>query len=441
MERRPDRRAALGVASLLLLVGVTALYVNPGQWSSGWMSLALTTREYSVLLWPLALAAGAWQGRREHRSGVAELFATTPRSRARRQLPVLLAMAAATSLAYVLILVVGGVRLVAPAHYFPVRFLAVSAAGVLSLIAAGWLGLGIGRLLPAAAVVPVLTVAGVLFVVYAAIAAPLWPGAVLSPMYGSLQSYPYQTIDGRVSAAFAVWMAGLAVTGALLLVTERRRLRVAAVVPALIGIGLAVATVPRDPAALTAPIDPAAAHLVCTGDAPAVCVSRVKAGVLDELTPLAREGLAVLNRLPGTPTEVHEDIRPDGSWKTPAAPRTDVVLIEVTVDSRGRLAHPDAVVPMVVGSLGVTSYGPCDNRYAGVERAAAYYLLGREPVSDVGVMPGVTGESPGTNRSAVTLWRQLRTLPRAVALARITAVRQAIIDCRDSSELLSRRSP
>lgn len=432
------RRSAAPGATMLFLVGVAALYVNPGQWLGGWMSLALVSREYTVLLWPLALAAGAWQGRREHRSTVAELFATTPRSRARRMLPVLIATAGATALAYVLVVVAGAVALVWPAHYFPTDFLVVTAAGALSLVCAVWLGLGVGRLVPTPATAPVLAVAGALFVTYTAIVDPLWPGAVLSPMYGSLLDYPYQTIDARVSAAFCIWMAALALTGVVLLVAETRWLHAAAPLPALIGICLAVAIVPRDPAALEAPIDPAAAALVCTDDAPTVCVSRIHAGILDELTPLARQGLAVLNRLPGTPAEVHEDIEPYGAWRMPAPAETRVVLLQLTVDEHGELAYPDSVVPMIVGSLGVTFHGLCDNRHAGIERAAAYYLLGREPVSDVGVIPGVTGESPGANRSAVALWQVLQALPRDEALARVAAVRRAMVDCRDSSELLAR---
>ncbi|WP_250036555.1 hypothetical protein [Paractinoplanes maris] len=293
-------------------------------------------------------------------------------------------------------------------------------------------------MLPAPATAPLLAVGGALFVIYAAIVKPLSPGAVLSPMYGSLQSYPYQTIDHRVSAAFCVWMVALAITGAVLLAAESRWLRVAAIGPALIGLGLAVTLAPRDPAALEAPIDPAAAHLVCTADAPVVCVSRVNAGVLDDLTPLARTGLAALNRLPGTPAEVHEEIRQSGAWRRPAAPVTDVVLLPVTVDRHGGLAHPGSVVPLIVGSLGVTAGGSCDNRHASVERAAAAYLLDRRPVSDVGVVPGVTGEGAALNQLAVKLWEGLRTVPEDEALARIAAVRQAVIDCRDSSELLSR---
>lgn len=73
------RSAALGAALITVVVGVGALYVSTGRWSTGWMALALAIREYLLLLWPLALAAGAWQGRREHRAKVGELFATTAR--------------------------------------------------------------------------------------------------------------------------------------------------------------------------------------------------------------------------------------------------------------------------------------------------------------------------------------------------------------------------
>ncbi|WP_240669788.1 hypothetical protein [Actinoplanes solisilvae] len=427
------RSAALGAALLVLVVGVVALYVAPGRWSSGWLSLALSMREYTIFLWPIALAAGAWQGRREHQSRVGELFSATPRSRARRMLPLLGATALAIGSAYVLVTAVGGTTFVAPFHYLPPGFFGITAAGALSLAGAAWLGLGLGRLLPAAVTAPVLAVLGVLLVVFGAFVRPFWLAAVLSPMYGSLQFYAYQTIDGRVSVAFSMWMAGLALTGAVLLIAERRWL-VAAVLPALVGLGLAVVIVPRAEAVTEAPIDPSAAALVCTDDAPKVCVSRVTRGVLEELTPLAREGLAILSRLPGTPAEVHEDIRQYGSGEGPS--ETGVVLLAVTVDKRGHLAHPASVVPRIVGSLGVTRRGSCDNRNSAVERAAAYYLLGRPPVSDVGVMPGVTGEGPELNRLAVRLWQGLRQLPEKEALARIAEVRQAVAECEDSSELL-----
>ncbi|MEU5914217.1 hypothetical protein [Micromonospora sp. NPDC047527] len=435
------RSAAAGAALLTLAVGVAALYLAPGRWSDGWMSLALSTKEYMLLLWPLALAAGAWQGRREHRAKVGELFDTTPRSPARRMLPVLVAMGATLGLAYLLVVVAGAVRIASTAAYFPPDVVAIVLVGALSLVAAAWLGLGIGRLLPALVTAPALAVAGVLLVFFTAIMRPDWMSATLSPAYGSNSFYPFQTIDSRVTGALAIWMGALAVTGVLLLVTRSPRARVAAVLPVLLGFGAAAAIVPRDEAALIAPIDPVARELVCTDDAPKVCVTRVNANVLDTLTPLAREGLAVLAKLPDAPTQVHEDARlffSSGFSTEAAPPDRDIVTIDVRIDDRGGLAHPAAVVPAIVFGLGANTGTMVCPRNGPVERAAAYYLLDREPVSDVGVVPDMISEEPEFNAEAVTLWQGLRELPPAEALSRVAAVRDAIVACRDSTGVLSR---
>ena len=113
------------------------------------------------------------------------------------------------------------------------------------------------------------------------------------------------------------------------------------------------------------------------------------------------------------------------------------MTIPVLIDDRGGLAHPASVVPQIVFSLGVDGTGECP-RNSAVERAAAYYLLGREPVSDVGVIPDMISEDPSLNAEAITLWRSLRGLARPQALARVTAVRDAIAACRDSTGLLTR---
>ncbi|MET8091462.1 hypothetical protein [Micromonospora sp. NPDC005220] len=431
------RSAAIGAAVLALVVGVAALYLAPGRWSQGWMSLTLTTKEYLLLLWPLALAAGAWQGRREHRARVGELFDTTPRSPVRRMLPVLVAMGAAVGLAYLLVVVAGGLRIASTAAYFPPDVVAIVLVGAFSLSAAAWLGLGLGRLLPALVTAPALAVAGVLLVFFTTIMRPDWLGAVLSPAYGSNPFYPFQTIDPRVTGALAIWMGALAFTGVLLLVTRSPYARVAAVLPALLGLGAGAAIVPRDEATLIAPVDPVARELVCTDDAPTVCVTRVNANVLETLTPLAREGLAVLAKLPDAPTQVHEDRRSFALPDEMPAGNDDIITITVRIDDRGGLAHPASVVPEIVLSLGVDFTGECQ-RNGAVERAAAYYLLGREPVSDVGVVPGMISEDPLLNAEAVTLWRGLRELPSSEATARIAAVRAAILACRDTTGMLSR---
>jgi hypothetical protein len=124
--------------------------------------------------------------------------------------------------------------------------------------------------------------------------------------------------------------------------------------------------------------------------------------------------------------------------EAPPSRREDVVVIEVRIDKRGRLGHPDIVVAEVVGGLGVRSDPNCrGDRDLSVERAAAFYLMGRQPVSDVGFIPGAIQESAEINAEAVTLWQGLRKLPENEALARVAAVRRAILACESNEGLLS----
>ncbi|MEU7617645.1 hypothetical protein AB0M91_19100 [Micromonospora rifamycinica] len=432
------RSAAVGAALVTVVVGAGALYSATGRWSSGWMALALAVREYLLLLWPLALAAGAWQGRREHRAKVGELFATTARPRVARMLPVLGTMALTLVVAYLLVTAAGVAWIVTTASYLPVlNFVVVTGVGALSLVAAAWLGLGIGRLLPALVTAPALAVGGVLLVFFITVGPSDRVAAALSPAHGSGPFHDYQTIDNRVSGALAISMIALAVTGLLLFVADGWRSRLTAVLPVLLGFVVALTVLPHDRDVLNWPVDPVAQELVCTDDTPTVCVSRVHAHVLDTVTPLARQGLAALGRMPDAPTVVHEDTRTIGYDRGWPAPRPGVVTIEIRIDERGELAHPAAVVPDIVRRLGVPYDGECKKGDEVVERAAAYWLLGREPRSDVGLMPGLIEEDPGITTGAVTLWRELGDLPEAEALARVTAVRNALLACQDPAGLLS----
>ncbi|WP_431928099.1 hypothetical protein [Micromonospora wenchangensis] len=433
------RSAALGAALITVVVGVGALYVATGRWSTGWMALALAIREYLLLLWPLALAAGAWQGRREHRAKVGELFATTARPHPARMLPVLGTMALTLAVAYLVVTAAGIAWIVTTASYLPLlNFVVVTAVGALSLVAAAWLGLGIGRLLPALVTAPALAVGGVLLVFFATISPPERLAAAISPAHGSGGFHDYQTIDNRVSGALAISMITLAFTGLLLFVADGWRLRAMAVLPVLLGVGVATAILPNDRDVLTWPVDPVARELVCTRDTPTVCVSRVHANVLDTITPPARQGLAALAKLPDAPTVVHEDTRTIGYRREQPAAPDGVVTVEVRIDKRGRLAHPDVVVLEVVKGLGVPYDYDCQNRNETVERAAAYWLMGREPRSEVGLVPGMIEEDPAITTDARTLWQGLRALPEAEAVARVTAVRDAVRACRDTEGLLSR---
>ncbi|MEV4636387.1 hypothetical protein AB0J80_03450 [Actinoplanes sp. NPDC049548] len=426
------RSAAIGTAVILLLVGAAVLYGLPDRWAAGWMPLAMMQREYLILLWPAALAAGGWQARREHRSNVAELFASTARPRAQRMIPTLAAMGIAVAGAYLAMAAAAVPYIIDTANYLSPATFAVVAVGALSLVAAAWLGLAIGRLLPSPVTAPALAVAGLglLLVIPTAVLHREWLALIFSPMYAMGQYTDYQTVAGRVSSAQVIWLIALAVAAAVLLASGSWRSRVAALLPAVLGAGLAVLIIPHDENVAN-PVDPVAQELVCASGTPRVCISRIHAGLLPQFVPAAREALARMAKLPGAPTAVHEDTTTYYPATSPA-PRPDTLLISVRVDKGGSLAHPQQITTDLV-TRAFRGSNDCDKGSEAVSRAAAFWLLGTEPRTE----PGVT-EDPDPNPEAVKLWQGLRQLPEQQALARVSAVYSATKACKETDGLLTR---
>jgi hypothetical protein len=423
------RSAALGSALILLVIGALLLFfVDRPAFTTGWMQLAMTQRLYLAVLWPLALAAGAWQARREHRSNVAELFASTPRPRAHRTVPTLGAMAAAVVGGYLAMGIAGGGWIAGTARYLPASVFAVLAVGLLALIAAVWLGLAAGRLLPSPATAPALGIAGLglLLLIPGATRPHGWLALVFSPIYEMNLPDAYTTVPGRASVAQAIWLAGLAVAAVLLFASGGWQLRVAALLPVVLGAGLAIAAMPRANRYVTDAVDPVARELVCAHDEPRVCVSRVHSGLLAEVTSPAREALTVLSQLPSPPTQVHEDTT---TYLPAVYPpwHDDVVLLRVEAGPDGHLADRGEVLAEVVAGA-FASRGDCDH-FAGPDEkfAAAYWLIGREPAAPDAVA-----------QDAVALWKRLRQLPDAQARARVVALRQAALSCTVEDGQLSR---
>jgi hypothetical protein len=154
------RSTVLGSALLLAVAGAVTLYATPQRWSAGWMALVMTQREYLALMSPVAMAAGAWQSYREHRANVAELFASTPRPRHQQIVPIIGAAALAVVGAYLVVLAVGVARIAGTARYLPATSLVVVAVGLVAMVASVWIGLAIGRLVPALVTAPALAVVG-----------------------------------------------------------------------------------------------------------------------------------------------------------------------------------------------------------------------------------------------------------------------------------------
>ena len=426
------RSAALGTALILFVIGALLLFFAEGiAFSDGWLQLAMTQRLYLALLWPLALAAGAWQARRESRSNVAELFASTPLPRVRRTLPVLTAMAAAVLTGYLAMGLAGGSWIIGTARYLPAQAFAVTAVGGLALVTAVWLGLAIGRVVPSLLTAPALSVAGLaLLLLLPAITRPRgWLALVFSPIYEMNMPGPWVAVPGRVSAAQAIWLAGLALTAVLVVVSAGWRIRVAALLPVLAGAALAITVMPHQNRTVTDGVDRVAQELVCTEETPRVCVTRVHAAMLPEVTAPAREGLALLAKLPGTPTEVHEDTTTYAPDVQPAW-RTDVSLLRVETGSRGHLKNRATVAADVVAGAFASPPG-CEKSAGYAETlAVASWLTGREPV-------GSEFSDPELVTEAGELAAGLRELPAGEAQARVLALRRDAANCAVEAHPLS----
>ncbi|SCL45092.1 hypothetical protein GA0070606_0599 [Micromonospora citrea] len=433
------RSAAIGAAVSLAVVGSLAMYFAEGiAFSTGWMQLAMTQRWYLALLWPLMLAAGAWQARREHRSNVGELFASTPRPVPQRVVPTLGAMAIAVVAGYLVMGLAGAAWIFGTAGYLPVEVFVVTAVGTLALIAASWLGLAVGRLLPSPVTAPAVGVAGLGLLLTVPFATrPLgWLALILSPMVEMNVPDDYATVPGRVSAAQSLWLAGLAVAAALLFASNGWRSRVAAVLPVVVGVALAVTVMPHENRLVTDAVDPVARELVCAEGEPQVCVSRVHEKRLPEVTAPAREALALLKKLPDAPTRVHED--------TSAFPDTypefhaDTVLLRVDADRKGHLANkPNVLTDVVTGAFA----GPpaCEDAPARADQlAAAHWLTGTRPTPpdpDLTGEPGYVSEDASVEE-ATEVWQRLRALPEDEATSRVAALRQAAVNCRPGDGVL-----
>ena len=421
------RSAAIGAAVSVAVIGTLAMYFAEGiAFSTGWIQLAMTQRWYLALLWPLMLAAGAWQARREHRSHVAELVASTARPRAQRVTPILAAFAIAVVAGYLAMAAAAVPWIAGTARYLPANGLIVLAVGALALIAAAWLGLAAGRLLPSPITAPALAVAGlgVLMLLPAATGHREWLAQVFAPTRGMGLFTPYPTVPGGVSVAQTIWLAALAATALVLLAAGSRRARAAALLPAVLGAAVTVLVAPSGSDFADAPMDTVARELVCADGTPQVCVSRIHAGLLPEVTPLARRGLTMLAKLPNAPAGAAENINTFAD-ENAQPQRPDTVLLDIDVDSRGHLAGDADFLPRMLNAAGVDT-GACAETLSGpVSRAAAYWLMDLEP----GLID--------TDAETHTLWQGLRDLPEAEATARIAAVRRAALDCQNLDELLT----
>jgi hypothetical protein len=438
------RSTAVLVAILIAAVGVFVLYASNPLYRS-WNELVVTQRDLMQLIWPLGLGLGAWQALRERRSRVDELVASTARPRRLRVPPMLAAVALAALAGYLVTLAGAAGHVRYPDSYFPAGAVPIIVIGALSLVAAVWLGLAVGILVPSPLTPPLLVVVG--FAGLAILPSALWPSenrpgaALLLPILQAHHSGAVElmTVSLRASLSQAMWFAAVAATGVALFAADHRRTRAAAVLPVVLGAAIAVPAVPRHVAQAWVP-DRTAAAMVCSGTAPTLCIARIHAHFLDELRAPARDAVAILaSRLPAAPTRVMlSTVEKAGP---PAGPRlADTVTASPTWDEVDQLGSPQQLVfDLLVGA----GTWPCPNiggtgkndlryelRYIAARYAVANGLTGAGRISIPNIKNG---------DAVVPLVEQaseaLAALPPDEQRVRVTAYRTAELDCTGGDRL------
>ncbi|WP_340687029.1 hypothetical protein LCL61_12710 [Amycolatopsis coloradensis] len=435
------RRSIAPWATLaILVVAFGFLYSFSGPWSKApiawdenWVPAAAWSRFLLVFLWPIAIGAGAIQGMRDSRSGMAELLTTMPRPPWHRAAKLAGALGGLLVLGYLLIFAVGAVQVVFSGAFFTFGWLPIVVVGALAMLAGAWIGLGIGRLLPHPLTAPAVAVAALVTVLVLQIAGskgsvlvgavPAWVSS-LSPAM-DVTNDPFTTTASRVDLGQGVWLAGLAVTGFLLLAARSKRAKALSVVPALVAVAIAMPVLPATYAEAKT-VDPRATALVCDGP---VCVPRLLEPELARLAGPGKEALRLLGTLPDAPVKVTVmDRRLDFDEEPPRA--ADTVFVDLLDWSvRSALNSDDMKRTLVAGAGTPTCY-----TVHGVDRSFMDEVTARSITSSwlLGEWEMLNGSwlSDDKKNEVLRDWETFRALPPDVQRTRVIAQRQAGLTCQ-----------
>lgn len=429
------RSTALVGGGLALVLGLLAqLYLFGGLSSpfGQWNGITGSLRGTLEVLCPVALAAGAWQGRREAQPGAAELISTTARPTWQRVLPVAGALAITLTVAYLVLFAFGAVQVAVNTSYQHLGWLPAMLVGGLSLIASGWLGLGIGTVAPSVFITPMLGVFGLVILRFLAYGVDgkeslLGPGLDLND--------DFRNVAPQVSWGQLLWFGGLAVGGLVLAIASgpRRYLAVLA-----IGLGL-VGSQPLFPANRdqTYVIDAAAVAPVCTSDAPRICVTTAHADALGDVTGPAREALRLLAPLADAPTSVMEDT--SSSYTPEVKSQASDVLVftlysyELDLHSHLTLSREELLNRMLEGA-GTTWCGdPVQQPSPQLSRAESERRARQFAARTLSAAMLLGKPVPMFNDQAAQAWPALHALPAAEQQRRLSALRAASLSCQSDS--------
>ncbi|MFF8727300.1 hypothetical protein ACF073_12525 [Streptomyces sp. NPDC015171] len=351
-------------AAVLLTLGVT-LAATADRWQGGWAETAAELHTTLLIAFPLALAAGCWQGGRERRRRTAELWGTTVRPPLTRLLVPALPVALWVSAGY-LVTVAAALLATWPYAQGDVPRPVLLPGDTVALGAGALAGHVVGRIVPSRLAAPLLAMAGYLGLGTLAadggpsVARPLSPAALVQAGEVPVWWQPW---------AMAAWTAGLACAAALGYAARRR---VTAVLP--LAAALAAGTLLAQTGDGLWHADPLARRQVCdTSTTPAVCVNARYAGMLpqvrDALSGVTGKLRGVRN-LPARWEDREGGSRPDEAQLPMLTPIGWTAV-------RGRLTDPAEFAWEAVGALRLRGDCPDErltDRVLRADEVVAHYL-------------------------------------------------------------------
>ncbi|WP_439657252.1 hypothetical protein ACSHWB_33320 [Lentzea sp. HUAS TT2] len=435
------RRSTALWAGLVVLVsgtGMLALITSEtARWTGNSTSALLELRLPLAYVWALVVGLAVFQGMRDSRAGVTELFAATSRPGWVRLGTLASAVAGVVAVATA-VLCAGMVAKVAlGGGFISLGFIPLMVTVVLALASSVLLGLAVGRLLPHPLTVPVALVATFMVATTAGRALEAESPddeisrlALLTPVLDPPGS-DLLTTSTSVDLGQILWFTGLGVTAFLLLVARTHLGRLTALVPAGLAAALALSIMPVKYSDVLV-TDSIGSRPVCEGE---VCVSQVHAGSLPAVAAAGRDALAKLAVLPDAPTGVREDTSAMAHLVAPQRSRQIIY-----VPSQGHLRvlkmTPDQIrLELLAGGGVATCSGPNSfNTYEGVVRyvTAGYFNGELAPLASEPLMwnnSRLRGEIDDA-------WQQFRRQSPQDQLKSVAQARQMLLECQDSERVL-----
>lgn len=440
--RIESRRSVAPWAGAVVLTTAPAfLYLLSGPWWKGtalwtaqWTSMALWTRFLLVFLWPLVVGLGALQGLRDHRSGMSELLTSTPRPAWHRAATLAGTTAITVTSAFGLLVLQGAAQvMLADTEYTHLGWLPISLVGALALVAGAVLGMGVGRALPSPLTPPALAVGAFVFInllqqsMEAGIPTAAVPNRVslLSPAVAEVHDV-LLTPAASVHLGQTFWLLGMAATGFALLAAATPRARLLALTPVLAGAAVALLVLPSDPRR-TYVVDEAAAAMVCDGP---VCVTKVRQSRLDDLAGPGRKALVLLHdALSGrAPDSIRESTARRALGATPERPR-GAVLVDFDDWVIAGAEGEELTRVLLAQGMAPVCFARSDGESGTLREAAAQSIAAGWVLGDLRLLGGSVYSSRDQLELARPVWRELKTLPRAEQLSRISAMHAAAVSC------------